>query len=70
MSGDIAICKGNNITIYTLNGEHVLTQNICDSPEDNILCCAFYEGFGNEWLERELIFTGHKRGIVNVSLPI
>ena len=52
--------------MYTLNGEHVLTQNICDLPEDNVLCCAFYEGLGNEWLERELFFTGHRRGVVNV----
>jgi hypothetical protein len=66
VSGDIAICKGNSVTIYTLNGEHILTQNICDLPEDNVLCCAFYEGLGNEWLERELFFTGHRRGVVNV----
>jgi len=52
--------------MYTLNGEHILTQNICDLPEDNVLCCAFYEGLGNEWLERELFFTGHRRGVVNV----
>jgi hypothetical protein len=41
---------------------------VCDSndPTDYIASCAFYEGTGNEWLERDLVFTGHRRGVVNV----
>lgn len=69
VSGNIALCKNPDVSIYTLNGEHILTQNICDGPDDQILCCAFYEGQGNEWLVRELLFTGHRRGIVNVNSP-
>ncbi len=61
------LCRGRNISLYTLNGELVLEQNICTEGEDTIVSCAFYEGLGNDYPERELIFTGHKRGVVNVS---
>jgi beige protein homolog 1 len=29
--------------------------------------CAWYEGLNNEWIERELLFTGQKKGVANVS---
>lgn len=41
---------------------------MCVEGDDNIVSCAFYEGFGSEYLERDLIFTGHKKGVVNVIL--
>lgn len=66
VSGHILICQGANILLYTLNGHLLVRQRVCDAPSDQLICCAFYEGAGNEWLERELIFTGHTRGIVNV----
>ncbi|KAF2454179.1 hypothetical protein BDY21DRAFT_354308 [Lineolata rhizophorae] len=34
--------------------------------DDYVASCAFYEGIGNEWLERELLFTGHRRGVVKI----
>ncbi|KAI5843402.1 hypothetical protein DFP73DRAFT_80685 [Morchella snyderi] len=68
VTGNIALCKNPDVSIYSLNGDHILTQSICDGPDDQILSCAFYEGLGNEWLERELLFTGHRRGIVNKSI--
>ena len=52
--------------MYTLNGELVIDQPVCDAPEDRVLSCAFYEGVQNEWLERQLILTGHARGVVNI----
>ena len=66
VTGNIAICRGARITMYTLNGEHLLDQTTGDPNDDAILSCACYEGAGNEWLERDLLFTGHKRGIVRV----
>ncbi|THC95243.1 hypothetical protein EYZ11_005282 [Aspergillus tanneri] len=30
------------------------------------MSCAFYDGVDNEWQERELLFTGHRRGVVNI----
>jgi hypothetical protein len=31
-----------------------------------VLSCVFYEGDQNEWLGRELVLTGHSRGVVNI----
>ena len=66
VTGVIMLCRGHNVSLYTLNGELILDQDICGSGEDAIVSCAFYEGSGNEYLERDLVFTGHKRGVVNV----
>jgi hypothetical protein len=66
VSGDILLCRGQKVAIYTLNGEIILDQNVCVDYDDYIFSCAFYEGIGNEWLERTLIFTGHRRGVVNI----
>lgn len=68
VSGDILLCCGRWVMLYTLNGDLILSQNVCLSTEvdDYVFSCAFYEGSGNEWLEQDLIFTGHRRGVVNV----
>lgn len=55
------------MTLYTLNGALLLEQPACDLADDSVLSCVFYESINNEWLERDLFFTGHKRGVVNVS---
>ena len=64
------ICRGGRITLYSLNGALLVDQVICEAEDDYIISCAFYEGESNEWLERELLFTGHKRGVVNVSVNV
>lgn len=66
ISGHILLCQGADVLLYTLNGHLLVKQKVCESDKDRLTCCAFYEGAGNEWLERELIFTGHTRGVVNV----
>ncbi|KAM0342086.1 hypothetical protein ACHAPU_009699 [Fusarium lateritium] len=66
ISGEILLCSGPNVLLYTLNGTLLLEQNVCFEQDDYIHSCAFYEGAGNEWLDNYLIFTGHKRGRVNV----
>lgn len=66
ISGEILFCSGPNVILYTLNGTLLLEQNVCFEQDDYIHSCAFYEGAGNEWLDNYLIFTGHKRGRVNV----
>lgn len=62
------VCRGNRITLFSLNGALLLDQAVCEAADDCILSCAFYEGANNEWLERELLFTGHRKGLVNVSV--
>lgn len=70
VTGEVMICSGPNVLLYTLNGEVILDQNVCgaEGGDDYIHSCAFYEGSGtgNEWVENFLVFTGHGRGRVNV----
>ncbi|KAJ5775302.1 uncharacterized protein N7511_000313 [Penicillium nucicola] len=66
VSGDIMVCRGNRLTLYTLNGVVLVDQSVCDTSDDHVLSCVFYEGVQNEWLERELVLTGHSRGVVNI----
>ncbi|EMC93723.1 hypothetical protein BAUCODRAFT_36170 [Baudoinia panamericana UAMH 10762] len=66
VTGHIALCQGAYVSVYTLNGHLLLSQKVCDAADDEMLCCAFYEGAGNEWHERELLLTGHSHGVANV----
>ncbi|KAI0402483.1 beige/BEACH domain-containing protein [Xylaria palmicola] len=66
ISGEIMLCSGANVALYTLNGELILDQNVCVEHDDYVHTCAFYEGSGNEWIESFLVFTGHRRGRANI----
>ncbi|KAI1122412.1 beige/BEACH domain-containing protein [Nemania abortiva] len=66
VSGEIMLCSGPKVALYTINGELLVEQNVCIEHDDYVYSCAFYEGSGNEWLESYLIFTGHRRGRVNI----
>ncbi|KAK8008829.1 hypothetical protein PG991_011380 [Apiospora marii] len=66
ISGEIMLCSGPNVVLYTVNGDLLLDQNVCEEHDDFIQSCAFYEGSGSEWLESFLVFTGHKRGRVKI----
>ena len=70
VTGTILLCRGPTVSLFTLNGELLLEQHICVEGDELITSCAFYEGMGNEFLARELILTGHKRGVVDVSLTL
>ncbi|KAM0696036.1 hypothetical protein Q7P36_004519 [Cladosporium allicinum] len=66
-SGHIVLCRGNHVLLFTLNGHLLLDQKISsENPDEQILSAAFYNGAANEWVERELLFTGHPHGVVNV----
>lgn len=68
VTGHIVLACSHRLIITTLNGTILLDEDICDSEDDSegITAVAVYEGVGNEWCERELIFTGHRRGVVKV----
>ena len=66
VTGMIMLCRGSEVSLWTLNGDLILEQNVYVEGDDTISSCAFYEGSGTEYLERELIFTGHRKGVVNV----
>ena len=60
------LCRGPEVALFTLNGELLLEQHVCVEGDETITACAFYEGVGNEYLQQNLVFTGHRRGVVNV----
>lgn len=66
MTGDIAVCRGNRVSLYTLNGALLAEEEASEAAGEPILTCVFYEGINNEWQERELLFTGHKGGVVSI----
>jgi hypothetical protein len=66
VTGNIVLCRGSRISMYTLNAELLLNQNAGEREDDVVISCACYEGAGNEWLERDILFTGHRRGVVKV----
>ncbi|KAF2464229.1 beach-domain-containing protein [Lindgomyces ingoldianus] len=68
VTGHIILACGSRLLISTLNGRLLLDQNVCDGEDDvdGITAVAVYEGVANEWCERELIFTGHRRGVVKI----
>ena len=68
-TGHIVLAVGPRLIVTTLNGTVLLDEDVCDGDDDTegITSIAVYEGVGNEWCERELIFSGHRRGIVKVS---
>jgi hypothetical protein len=69
-TGHIVLAIGPRLIATTLNGTVLLDEDVCDGEDDTegITSIAVYEGSGNEWCERELIFTGHRRGIVKVCI--
>lgn len=66
VTGNILLGHGHEISMYSLNGDRLLRQELGDRLQEGIISCACYEGAGSEWLERDLVFTGHKRGQVRV----
>lgn len=68
VTGHTILACGRRLIVTTLNGTVLLDEDVCDSEDDaeGITTVAVYEGVGNEWCERELIFTGHRRGVVKV----
>ncbi|KAL6718718.1 Beige protein-like 1 [Lecanora helva] len=66
VSGMIMLCRKSEASLWTLNGDLVLEQDVHVEGDDLISSCAFYEGSGIEYLERDLVFTGHRKGVVNV----
>jgi len=68
VTGNIIVCHGPWISVFTLNGELLVSQDTSErsTTEDNIMSIACYEGAGTEWLGRDVLFSGHKRGIVKV----
>jgi len=68
VTGHIVLAVGPRLVVTTLNGTVLLDEDVCDGEDDveGVTAVGVYEGVGNEWCERELVFTGHRRGVVKV----
>jgi hypothetical protein len=68
-TGDIILCAGRFIKLYSLNGDALLARDVCDEkdPADYVTACAWYEGVRGEWVEKILLLTGHRNGATKVS---
>ncbi|KAF2732378.1 beach-domain-containing protein [Polyplosphaeria fusca] len=68
VTGHIVLACGPRLLVTTLNGRLLLDEDVCEGDEgvDGVTAVAVYEGVGNEWCERELVFSGHRRGVVKI----
>ena len=64
--GTIALGREPSVALHTLNGAPLVEQNVCVEGDEAVTCLAFYEGVAAEHVEHTLLFTGHRRGAVNV----
>jgi beige protein homolog 1 len=67
-TGEIVLAVGRRVRLFALNGKLLLECDVCDEkyPGDYVTSCAWYEGLRGEWVERILLFTGHRNGVVRV----
>jgi hypothetical protein len=67
-TGDIALCIGRVLKLFSLNGKSVLEHDVCDENDeyDYITSCAWYEGTRGEWVEKILLLTGHRNGMTKI----
>lgn len=65
VTGDIATCSGGTVRLWTINGD-LLVQRPTSQMSDPICSVRFYEGIAGQWQTRDLLFTGHKKGIIQI----
>jgi hypothetical protein len=67
-TGEILLAKGRKVKVFTLNGDVMVEKDVCDAGNeiDEVTTCAWYENVKQEWMERIVLVTGHKTGVVKV----
>nr|XP_054773448.1 WD repeat and FYVE domain-containing protein 3-like [Lytechinus pictus] len=65
LSGDIAICAGVYLYVWSINGDMIASVNTSTGREQQILCCAMSELV--EWDTLNVVITGSSDGVVRVS---
>ncbi|KAF2431524.1 beach-domain-containing protein [Tothia fuscella] len=67
-TGEILLAKGRKIKVFTLNGDVLVEKDVCDegSEIDEVTSCAWYENVKEEWMERIVLVTGHRCGVIKV----
>jgi WD40 repeat protein len=71
-TGDIILCTGRFVKLYSLNGDALLAKDVCDEKDasDYVTACAWYEGIRGEWVEKILLLTGHRNGATKVRCSL
>jgi beige protein homolog 1 len=67
-TGDVLLSRGRSIKMLTINGKILLERDVCDDhePGDRVTSIAWYQNVKQEWMEKILLLTGHKCGVVKV----
>jgi hypothetical protein len=67
-TGEVVLARGRVVKVLTLNGEVMLQKDVCDegNENDDVTTCAWYENIRQEWMQRIILVTGHKTGVVKV----
>ncbi|QDS69334.1 hypothetical protein FKW77_003516 [Venturia effusa] len=67
-TGDVLLSRGRSIKILTINGKVLLERDVCDGhdPGDEVTSIAWYQSVKQEWMEKILLLTGHRCGIVKI----
>ncbi|KAK5575935.1 hypothetical protein RB653_007070 [Dictyostelium firmibasis] len=63
-TGEIVVCSGTTISVYTVNGESLINFKTSQIANDQITCCIWSKG--PEWLGENVLLTGHRDGKVKV----
>ncbi|KAI9672618.1 MAG: hypothetical protein M1831_000053 [Alyxoria varia] len=64
-NGHIMLSCGEKAYLFTLNGHLLIEQTLHADRDGSITSCAFHESEGHAWVGCEVIFTGHKSGVIN-----
>jgi len=67
-TGDILLSRSRSVKIFTLNGKVLCERDVCDGigEEDRVTSIAWYEAVKQEWVEKILLVTGHKSGVIKI----
>ncbi|EGC32207.1 hypothetical protein DICPUDRAFT_155867 [Dictyostelium purpureum] len=63
-TGDILVCSGTTINIYTINGELCISHKTSQITNDQITTCIWSKG--QEWLGENVFLTGHRDGKLKI----
>jgi hypothetical protein len=70
-TGETVLCIGRRAKVIGLNGDLLVDAQVASGDEEGVTACAWYDGGGRgEWVERILLLTGHRSGVVKVGLGL
>ncbi|KXS11307.1 beach-domain-containing protein [Gonapodya prolifera JEL478] len=58
-TGDIVVCSGTTIRVFTINGDLLLSKTTSPQSSDYIMCCAIYTS--DDERGGDCVITGHRK---------